>query len=323
MPQISVIIPLYNKAEYVSRALDSILSQSFDDFELIVVDDGSTDGSPDVVRGYQDRRLRLIQQENAGPGAARNRGVKEAQGTYVAFLDADDEWMPDYLKRSYETLQQHPECDVCVSSRTIKAEGKVIHSVECISGLIGRDYSGAWQLTSSISDRELEHIIRAFQPGSVFMSRQLYLDLGGYSEVNHFGEDWHLWIRLFLSYRIYFLAENLAIVNSDVKGICSQGLLKNPVQAYYIEADIIRQECPPDKRGLLERFYAIHALREAHLRAAAGNFSVAKFLVKHFPEMKKANYKRYLLLRSKLLFPQLYRFFRRVRPEAVGSGNNN
>ena len=314
MSQISVIIPLYNKGEYVSRALDSVLAQTYEDFELIVVDDGSTDNSPDVVRGYQDRRLRFIQQENAGPGPARNRGVREARGTYVTFLDADDEWLPDYLKRSYETLQQYPDCDICVAARIIKAKGKIIlHSVECISQLIGRDYSGPWQLTSSISNRELEHIIRAFQPGSVFMSRQLCLDLGGYSEVNHYGEDWHLWIRLFLSFRIYFLAEDLAIVHSDVRGICSQGLLVNPVQAYYIEADIIRQECPPDKRDLLKRFYAIHALREAHLRVAAGNFAAAEYLVEHFPEMKSINYRRYLLLRGKMLFPQLYRFFRKIR----------
>jgi len=102
--RVSVIVPLYNKAPYVRRALDSVAAQTFGDFELIVVDDGSTDEGASVVESFGDGRVRLIRQENTGPGAARNRGINEARGEVLAFLDADDEWLPTYLEEGLRAL---------------------------------------------------------------------------------------------------------------------------------------------------------------------------------------------------------------------------
>src|SRR5437762_2348532 len=90
--KISIIIPLFDKSAYIERALASIAAQTFDDYEVIVVDDGSRDDGPAKVRDWNDARVRLIQQPNAGPGAARNRGIAEARADWLAFLDADDEW---------------------------------------------------------------------------------------------------------------------------------------------------------------------------------------------------------------------------------------
>jgi len=92
MPFFSTVTPVYNRANLIRPTLDSILKQSFEDFEVILVDDGSDDHTVDVIRGYDDDRIRLIEQENAGPGAARNTGVEAARGEYVAFLDSDDLW---------------------------------------------------------------------------------------------------------------------------------------------------------------------------------------------------------------------------------------
>lgn len=90
-PHVSIIIPLYNKAPYIKRALDSVISQTIQDFEVIVVNDGSTDGGEHIVEGYSDARIHLVHQKNKGVSAARNRGVSLAKSNMVAFLDADDE----------------------------------------------------------------------------------------------------------------------------------------------------------------------------------------------------------------------------------------
>ncbi|NLZ30356.1 MAG: glycosyltransferase family 2 protein, partial [Methanomicrobiales archaeon] len=97
MPEVSVVIPLYNKAPYIARALSSIIAQTRQDFEVIVIDDGSTDGGEEIVRGFDDPRIRVIRQENRGVSAARNRGIEAARADFIAFLDADDEWMPTHL----------------------------------------------------------------------------------------------------------------------------------------------------------------------------------------------------------------------------------
>ena len=107
---ISVVIPLYNKARHIRRALDSVLAQTYQDFELIVVDDGSTDGGADVVAAYDDRRIRLTRQENQGECAARNRGIAEARADLVAFLDADDEWLPEHLATVTRLAEEYPQC---------------------------------------------------------------------------------------------------------------------------------------------------------------------------------------------------------------------
>lgn len=106
---VTVVIPLYNKVRHIQRALQSVLGQTYKDFEIVVIDDGSTDGGAEIVSAFSNSRIRLIQQENAGASAARNRGIREATGELVAFLDADDEWLPCFLETVIGLRTRHPE----------------------------------------------------------------------------------------------------------------------------------------------------------------------------------------------------------------------
>lgn len=113
---ISVVIPLYNKEEIVRQSLESVLSQQYSDFEVVVVDDGSTDKSADIVRQINDPRIRLISQPNGGPSKARNTGVREAKGEWIVFLDADDELLPGALESYNYLICKYPEADFIACS---------------------------------------------------------------------------------------------------------------------------------------------------------------------------------------------------------------
>src|SRR4051794_13197703 len=111
-PTVSVVVPTYNQPRLLSETLDGVLAQTFADFEVVVVDDGSTDDTPAVLARYagRDGRVRVVRQPNAGIGAARNRGLDEARGRYVAPLDHDDLWMPGKLAAQVAFMQAHPAC---------------------------------------------------------------------------------------------------------------------------------------------------------------------------------------------------------------------
>ena len=104
-PVVSVVIPLYNKSPTIARTLHSVFRQTFEDFDVVVVDDGSTDDGVSVAEEIGDPRLRVVRQANGGPGSARNRGVFEGRGSLLAFIDADDEWRPTYLERMVAEFQ--------------------------------------------------------------------------------------------------------------------------------------------------------------------------------------------------------------------------
>ena len=114
-PQVSVVMPAYNVAPFILESVRSVLEQSFQDLELIVVDDGSSDGSADRLLAVKDSRLQIIQQVNRGSSSARNSGIKLASSEYIGFIDADDLWVPNKLETHITFLEQHPEVDLTFS----------------------------------------------------------------------------------------------------------------------------------------------------------------------------------------------------------------
>ena len=127
----SVVIPLYNKAHTITRTLGTVLSQKYKDFEVVVVNDGSTDNGLEVIRNFtQDPRLRIIEQENQGVSAARNKGVASAKHEYIAFLDGDDEWKPDYLLKLSEAITKYPKAGMFCCAGTVRnADGSQVYRI--------------------------------------------------------------------------------------------------------------------------------------------------------------------------------------------------
>lgn len=185
-PRISVVMPAYNAQATIAEAIDSVLAQDLADLELIVVDDGATDATADIVAGYtaRDPRVRLVRQANAGVSAARNRAIAEARGTYIAFLDADDAWAPDKLSRQVALLDARPEVGFCYTAQTIvDGAGRTISTYA-----VKPDYRG----------RCLPALARSNGIGlsTVMVRTELLRETGGFDESLDLCEDWELWIRL-------------------------------------------------------------------------------------------------------------------------------
>jgi glycosyltransferase involved in cell wall biosynthesis len=193
---ISVVIPLYQKAAYIGRAVDSVLAQTYPDFELIVLDDGSTDGGAEVVRRYADPRIRLLSQANCGASAARNRGVREASSELIAFLDADDEWEPDFLQTVLALHDRFPDAAVFGTAwRLVYEEGQVVdpdfHGRLPLPGEVGIiDYFGGSAGNSPLHS------------SGVMVKKAALAEVGGFPEDVVYGEDHDTWIRLALRYPV-------------------------------------------------------------------------------------------------------------------------
>ena len=204
--RMSVVIPLYNKIEYVERALGYVLTQTFPDFELLVVDDGSSDGGGDVVRRCPDPRVRLISQENAGVSAARNRGALEAASDWVAYLDADDEWRPEFLERVVAACAAFPEFAAVFTNYTNAATGApFLRDVPQTPGPVP-DY---FRLS-------LNNAGAGVHASAVAVRRDVLRAVGGFPVGVKLGEDRDTWARLAWAGALTYVPEVLATYNIDI-----------------------------------------------------------------------------------------------------------
>ena len=202
---VSAIVPTYNRAGIVGDAIDSILGQTYPHVEVIVVDDGSTDGTQSVLNRYGDR-IRVITQENAGAAAARNRGVEAARGDLLAFLDSDDLWLPRKLERQVTLLEKAgPSAVCCLCNIRMRWHDKDRSSFE-IAQLNPPCEEGIWLN----ADEVLATRFVLFNQG-VVIRREVMERLGGFDESLRFMEDFDLPLRLSLEGRWTFIREPLTV----------------------------------------------------------------------------------------------------------------
>lgn len=203
----SVIIPLYNKRAYIENTIKSVLNQSYDDFEIIVIDDGSTDGGHVLVSNFKEEKIRLLRQKNQGVSAARNNGITTANGDYVCFLDADDEWTPDFLKTINFLIEQYPEADIFCTSYQIRYRDKII--IPTLKGIDERLKHGMVENYVCSSNGKYS----LFNSSCVVVNRVKMLEAGLFSEEDSVGEDLDMWFRIAEKNKIAFSRNVCSIYN--------------------------------------------------------------------------------------------------------------
>ncbi|WP_427162491.1 glycosyltransferase family 2 protein [Aliinostoc sp. HNIBRCY26] len=280
-PTVAVIIPLYNKGEYIARTLNSILNQTYQNLEIIVVNDGSTDNSADIVKNYQDSRIKLIHQTNAGPGAARNRGMSETQADFLSFLDADDEWLPDFLATSIHHLQTNPDCLLSVTGHFRGAERT--NWQQHLPHL--KINQGAWRLPTNTQPKVVKCAVDLLHSGAVVCARQVVEKFGGFYSQKRctYGEDSYLWLQVLLNYKIHIDPTPLMWHHTEASVLGHGRKEAHPPWPKLTDTTTIRNNCPPEYQPLLENCLAYYALLAAERRVRAGDTLTAQKLLQSFP----------------------------------------
>ena len=274
---ISVVIPLYNKEQYIVRALQSIFAQTVNNYEVIVVDDGSTDKGPDIVEEINDPRARLIKQRNGGVSAARNRGIEEAKGDLVAFLDADDEWTPSFLETIINLSKSYPEAGVYATAfKTISPNGEIIapYSKPKIPGLKDNIFHNFF---AAEVNKDLDiHI------SSVAIHKVIFKRLGGFLVGERLGEDLELYCRICIKYPIAFSYSVCGIYHHDVVNSALQSNIVVNELPFVKTAQTATASITVDT-GLvrdLKEYIAKHQLWYVRKQVLGGNCEAARMVLK-------------------------------------------
>jgi glycosyltransferase involved in cell wall biosynthesis len=196
-PQVSVIIPTYNRVWVIKEAIDSVLAQDYTEFELIVVDDGSTDHTSDVLDAYGNV-IKVLSQKNKGVSAARNRGIAEATGKFIAFLDSDDLWHPQKLSAQINFFNQTPDALICQTEEVWIRNGLRVNPKERHKKPSGMIFKPSLKLC-------------LVSPSAVMIQRNLFDRVGAFDETLPACEDYDLWLRISCRFPIYLIDTPLII----------------------------------------------------------------------------------------------------------------
>lgn len=263
MPFFSVVIPLYNKEKFIDNTLKSVLSQTFTDFEIIIVNDGSTDHSEQKVLQFQDSRIRYYSKKNEGVAIARNFGIKKSNADFICFLDADDFWHPDFLKVMHAYIHQIPAQKVFACAIEIETAKTIFPAQYAIKK------SADFEIVNYFEASTKESVI--WTSGAV-LHKSVFEKSGVFDPKVKMAEDTDLWIRIGLHYPVVFIWKILARYVYDEKSVSRQD--------HYIfeESSFLKYTAEEKENKALKKFLDFN------------RFSVAikSRLIGDFPNFKKA-----------------------------------
>lgn len=275
-PNFTVVIPLYNKASHILRTLNSIAWQKYPAMEIIVVDDGSTDEGPSLVEKSGISNLRLIRQKNQGVSVARNRGIAEARYEYIAFLDADDEWLPLYLDEIAGLVNKFPEASFYGTSYQIVESGdnyvdaKIHPLTNDPKGVLLDDYFDI----ASRGDLP-------FTMSSITIKNSLFSVIGGFPVGEPIGEDQDLFCRAALATRIAYSINIHSLYHKDAQNQASKENIPEVECAFStrVTDNAIKKEVNSKARTSMLRYSAAHLCHIAKLNILSNRFTQARKLL--------------------------------------------
>lgn len=279
MPRISVVIPLYNKGAYISRAIDSVLGQTEQDFEIIIVDDASTDNGVDIVRQYTDLRIQLIHKDTPGDGghAARNAGIRKASASLIAFLDADDAWKPQFLETVLRLRNNYPDAGAYATAYEIIKPGgrRVMPNFKAVpkypwEGIISNYFK------SSLGDPLV-------WTSAIIIPKHIFNTVGYFPEGEKLGGDLDMWLRIAVKYKIAFSRNVCATYFTDASNrICNQKYALDEYRLVNTINIMIKQKII-NKSDLeyIQEYRNKYILEAAKGNLLAGNISKARSLLKN------------------------------------------
>ena len=219
---VSIVIPTYNRSQFLKKAIDSVIAQTFKDFELIIVDDGSTDNTFHLISQYSDNRIRYIKQENKGPGAARNRGIKESMHGLIAFLDNDDWWDKEKLDVQFREMQQNPGYLISHTQEIWYKNGKLLNQKKKHKKQHGYIFDKCLPLC-------------AVSMSTAIVRKELFDRIGLFDEGMACCEDYDFWLRTSVNHKFLLIDEPLTLKDggrpNQVSSIYATGIDKFRIQS--------------------------------------------------------------------------------------------
>ncbi|MEK4823137.1 glycosyltransferase family 2 protein [Niallia sp. FSL W8-0951] len=236
MVAVSVVIPLYNKEQYIERTIMSILSQTFQDFEIIIVDDGSTDGSVERAETWADDRIKVLKMEHKGASAARNKGILAATAELITFIDADDEWKPGFLEKIIYLKDKYPECGAYATSYEIvlPTKKKIIPSIY--------QTPEKWEgIFTNYVEKTLKDL--PIISSAIAVRKQVFDKIGLFKEGEPLGEDQDMWLRIGMNYSIAYINESYAIYYRGLENsVCMDLTILNRYPIIYSLENLLHKE---------------------------------------------------------------------------------
>lgn len=309
MPEISVVIPLYNKGPHIGRALRSVLNQTFQDFEVVVVDGGSTDEGPAVVRSFDDRRISLFLQEGTGVSTARNQAVERSRADLVAFLDADDEWMPGHLETVLRLRGKHPEAGMYATAYRVQTMDGEVRSAE-YRELPEPPWEGLMPNYFKSAALGEYPVITS----GMAVPKSIFEEVGGFPIGYWWGEDADLFGKIALKYPVAFGWELGVIYHCDASNrACDkrspldheEPFVKTAREA--IEAGMV----PPDLLEPLIEYISLKEINRAFLNISAGRSDDAEVILKQCKTRYHHKLKIKALIMAKIP-PPLFLFLKKM-----------